>query len=136
MHSHLDRVAPYLNVTRRKRWEAIAAFDGVLDKDRCVDAVNYRWVSIARSKQVRAIRTISQIDYRETEMQSARVRPAPVGTRDRKPVAFSRQVQTFRILTRTPPPRELKRIRVVCVRVVPQYKNECEFTFILDIGLL
>ena len=57
-------------------------------------------------------------------------------TRDRKPVAFSRQVQTFRILTRTRPPRELKRIRVVRVRVVFQYKNEYEFTFIFDNGLL
>jgi integrase len=32
-HSHLDHVAPYLEVTRRERWEAIAAFDRVLDKD-------------------------------------------------------------------------------------------------------
>jgi len=32
-HFHLDRVAAYLEVTRMERWEAIAAFDGVLDKD-------------------------------------------------------------------------------------------------------
>jgi Site-specific recombinase XerD len=32
-HSHLDHIAPYLEVTRRERWEAIAAFDRVLDKD-------------------------------------------------------------------------------------------------------
>lgn len=32
-HSHLDHVAPHLEVTRRERWEAIAAFDRVLDKD-------------------------------------------------------------------------------------------------------
>lgn len=31
--SHLDHVALYLEVTRRERWEAIAGFDRVLDKD-------------------------------------------------------------------------------------------------------
>ncbi|MCX4149940.1 MULTISPECIES: site-specific integrase [Paraburkholderia] len=32
-HSHLDHVSPCLQVTRRERWEAIAAFDRILDKD-------------------------------------------------------------------------------------------------------
>jgi site-specific recombinase XerD len=32
-HSHLNHVAPYLEVTRRELWESVAAFDRAFDKD-------------------------------------------------------------------------------------------------------